>query len=105
MIEAALRGGFGGVFLLTCPTRDCLYREGPKWLAARVQDGHEAELQERVDRRRVAIVAFSRSELGAARRAVAAFAARVATLEIEREESIDLVAACPRADEEEAVGA
>jgi len=105
VVEAALRGGFGGVFLLTCPTRDCLYREGPKWLAARVHDGHEAELQSRVDRRRVAIGAFSRSELAAARRAIAALATRVATFEIESADDFDLVAACPREDEPEVVGA
>ncbi len=104
-IEAALRHGIGGVFLLTCPARDCLYREGPKWLAARVYDGREAELQERVDRRRVAIGAFSRSELGAARKGIAALGARLESIAIERQEDFDLVAACASEAEEESIHA
>jgi ferredoxin len=53
VVEMLLRRGVGGVFLLTCPGRDCLFREGPRWLGERLFHGREAELQERVDRRRV----------------------------------------------------
>jgi hypothetical protein len=36
-----------------CPPRDCVGREGPKWLSERLYNDREAELQPRVDRRRV----------------------------------------------------
>lgn len=55
-IEFLLRGGAGGVLVVACPERDCRNREGPKWLEARVHHGREAELQERVDRRRLRVV-------------------------------------------------
>ncbi|MFN7940381.1 MAG: hydrogenase iron-sulfur subunit [Thermoanaerobaculia bacterium] len=62
VLELLLRRGAGGVFLLTCSPRDCYFREGPKWLAARVFDGREAELPERVDRLRVEVASFSPGE-------------------------------------------
>lgn len=105
VVELLLRAGIGGVYLATCPPRNCLYREGPKWLAARVHDGREAELQPRVDRRRLAIGSFSTGEAAAARADVAALAARVRALAPEAEENLDLVAACERlaaAEQEEA---
>lgn len=79
-VELALRQGLGGVLLLACPPRDCRFREGPKWLAARLFDGREAELPERVDRRRIAFASFSASESSAAARAIAELTARVAAL-------------------------
>ncbi len=100
-VEIALRHGLGGVFLLTCPSRDCRFREGPKWLAARVFEGREAELHDRVDRRRVAVAAFSVSEAAAARREIARFAERLRGLATEPEAGFDLVAACARAGAEE----
>jgi hypothetical protein len=36
-----------------CPPRDCVGREGPKWLNERLFNDREAELQPRVDRNRV----------------------------------------------------
>ena len=72
-IEMLLHGGASGVFLVTCPDRDCLFREGPKWLEQRIYYEREAELQERVDRRQIRIGAFGPGELPRARRAVAAF--------------------------------
>jgi ferredoxin len=56
VIEYLVRAGAGGVLVATCPPRDCWSREGATWLEARVHEGREAELQERVDRRRVRIV-------------------------------------------------
>jgi len=53
VIEYALRAGAAGVLVLACPPRDCWNREGPRWLDARVYHDREAELQARVDRRRV----------------------------------------------------
>lgn len=80
-IESALRRGVGGVLVLSCPTRDCRYREGPKWLGERLYAGREAELHERVDRRRVAYAALSLAEIGSARRELAALRKRVAGLD------------------------
>lgn len=102
VVELLLRAGVGGVYLLTCPPRNCLYREGPKWLAARVLDGRAAELQPRVDRRRIALGGFSVAEAGAARADVAALLARVRALAPEAEANLDLVAACERMAREEA---
>ena len=80
-IEGLLAGGASGVFILTCPGRDCLYREGPAWLDERIYNDREAELQPRVDRRRLRVAAFGPGELGRAVAAVDAFSAELAELE------------------------
>jgi coenzyme F420-reducing hydrogenase delta subunit len=80
VIEQMLRGGAGGVLILSCPPRDCWNREGPKWLRERVYAGREAELQERVDRQRVRIVGVNAAERGAAIAAVQRFAADMTAL-------------------------
>ncbi len=80
VVELLLRRGAGGVFLLTCPGRDCLYREGPQWLWERVYNDREAELKARVDKRRVRIAGYAASEVEPARRALAAFRAELAEL-------------------------
>ena len=93
VIELLLRRGAGGVFLLTCPGRDCRYREGPKWLFERVYNDREAELRDRVDKRRVRIAGFSPTEAGPAAEALAAFRAEVASLgdkPVERDVKIEL---------------
>jgi coenzyme F420-reducing hydrogenase delta subunit/Pyruvate/2-oxoacid:ferredoxin oxidoreductase delta subunit len=53
VIETLLRAGAAGVMVVSCPPRDCRNREGPKWLEQRVYHDREAELQARVDRRRI----------------------------------------------------
>lgn len=73
VVELMLRRGAGGVFLLTCPGRDCIYREGPAWLHERLYNDREAELQERVDRRRVRMASFGAGEISAARGAIGRF--------------------------------
>ena len=98
VIELLLRRGAGGVFLLTCPTRDCRYREGPKWLFERVYNDREAELRDRVDKRRVRIASFSPTEATAAAAALAAFRDQVATLgdkPVERDVKIELECEVP----------
>lgn len=80
VIELLLRSGAGGVLVLSCPDRDCLYREGPKWLHERVYNDREAELQPRVDKRRVRLVRLAASELGEARREIARFRADLTEL-------------------------
>ena len=85
VIELLIREGAGGVYLLSCPSRDCLNREGPKWLHQRVYEDREAELQSRVDRRRIRVGGFSRSEVNLAKSDLAAFASEVAELELDHE--------------------
>jgi ferredoxin len=81
VIELVLRWGVAGVYLLSCPDRDCLFREGPKWLRERVYNDREAELKARVDRRRVRIGSFAASETTTIQRAIAAFRASLEGLE------------------------
>ncbi len=84
-IDLLLRRGFAGVYLLTCPTRNCSFREGPKWLQARIDAGREAKLPERVDRRRIGLASLSLAELGKARSLLAAFESRLSRLELSAE--------------------
>ncbi len=91
-IEYLLRSGVGGVMLLTCPERDCLYREGPRWLNERVYNDREAELRPRVDRRRVRIAGFAPGEPEAARAAVEQFRLDISELgeaPVERDIQLD----------------
>jgi ferredoxin/coenzyme F420-reducing hydrogenase delta subunit len=109
VVELLLRRGFAGVAVLSCPPRNCFYREGPKWVSERLFHGREAELHERVNRRRVLHAAFSVAELDRVERELAGFATRLAVLDVEVEAQVDLVAACDseRAAEllKEAIGA
>ena len=70
VIELMLRGGAGGVLVLSCPPRDCRHREGPRWLNERLYQGREAELQTRVDRRRVRVAYAAAAERSVATRAI-----------------------------------
>jgi coenzyme F420-reducing hydrogenase delta subunit/Pyruvate/2-oxoacid:ferredoxin oxidoreductase delta subunit len=63
VIELALRGGARGVIVFSCPPRDCRGREGPKWLEQRVHHDREAELQSRVDRKRVRLATMAAGDL------------------------------------------
>lgn len=80
VIEMLLRAGAGGVIVVSCPPRDCRHREGPIWLVERIYQGREAELQERVDRRRVRIAYANAAETKAAAAAVRDFGREVAGL-------------------------
>ena len=62
VVELLLRGGAGGVLVAACPPRDCWNREGPKWTEQRLFHEREAELQERVDRRRVRLIFAARDD-------------------------------------------
>lgn len=66
VMELCLRRGALGVMVISCPTRDCSNREGPKWLEQRVYHDREAELMARVDRRRVRLAQASRTDAGEA---------------------------------------
>lgn len=80
VIESVLRWGVAGVYVLTCPDRDCFFREGPKWLHERVYNDREAELKDRIDKRRVRIGSFATTETAAARRAISEFRADLLVL-------------------------
>ena len=80
-VELLLRGGAGGVLVLPCHSRDCRNREGPKWLRERIYEGREAELQERVDRRRIAIAYAGAGEAGRVAAAVRELSERVLALD------------------------
>jgi hypothetical protein len=65
-----VRSGAPGVVVCACPPRDCVSREGPKWLIERLFNDREAELQPRVDRRRVKVMTLAP---GSAREALGEF--------------------------------
>jgi ferredoxin len=97
VIEMLIRGGSSGVLILTCPSRDCWNREGPKWLTERVYHDREAELQPRVDRARVRIVPVSAGEQREALAALRDFSADVSGLPSPiGSRSVEIDAACER---------
>ena len=95
VVEFLLRAGAGGVLIVSCPPRDCRHREGPKWLEARLFHEREAELRDRVDRRRVRLVHATSGEGALVRAALAGFRTEVQTLEAARAEpDVDLERLC-----------
>jgi coenzyme F420-reducing hydrogenase delta subunit/NAD-dependent dihydropyrimidine dehydrogenase PreA subunit len=101
VVELLMRSGCGGVLLAHCPPRDCRNREGPRWLAARIDEGREAELRESLDRRRLARVAAGEGEPERVRAELAALRAQLADLQAARGETeVDLERQCePPPDE------
>jgi len=94
-VEYLVRSGVGGVLIVACPPRDCQNREGPKWLEQRVYHRREAELKDRVDRRRVRLVYADLAEVGTVAAALERSRREVAALErARREEDIGLDAEC-----------
>jgi ferredoxin len=81
VIELLLRSGAPGIMVCACPPRDCLNREGPKWLHERVFNNREAELQPRVDRRRVRLATFAAGDRAGSVAAFDAFARDLAMLD------------------------
>lgn len=59
VVEMFVRSGAPGVVVCGCPPRDCVSREGPRWLGERLFNDREAELQARVDRRRVKVMTLA----------------------------------------------
>jgi len=95
VIELLVRAGAGGVVVATCPPRDCWNREGPTWLEQRLYHEREAELQERVDRRRIRVVHAARGNRSVGVEAIAELQAAIAELERARaEDGFDVGAAC-----------
>jgi coenzyme F420-reducing hydrogenase delta subunit/Pyruvate/2-oxoacid:ferredoxin oxidoreductase delta subunit len=89
IVEQWLRAGAAGVLVLACPPRDCWNREGPVWARERLFHDREAELHQRVDRRRVRLAYASRSEHSTGNEELARFRAELSALA--REETADLV--------------
>ncbi|HBF12894.1 MAG TPA: hypothetical protein DDW49_05835 [Deltaproteobacteria bacterium] len=57
-LEHALKRGIAGIFIVSCPPRNCINREGPKWLMARLYQGHESSLNPTIDRDLVCVSPF-----------------------------------------------
>lgn len=95
-IEFLLRRGFGGVYVLACPERDCFYRFGTRWMGERLFHDREAELQERVDKRRVRLAGFSKADWPAARADLSQFQEAVRQMAHlgAAEEQVDLLTEC-----------
>ena len=81
VVERFLREGVPGVIVCACPPRDCVSREGPKWLGERFFHDREAELQERVDRRRVRVATIAPGNLRGSLAAYDVFARELAALQ------------------------
>jgi ferredoxin len=81
VIELLLRNGAPGVIVFGCPPRDCLGREGPKWLHERIYNDREAELQPRVDRRRIRLATIAPGDLAGTVSALGTFASALAALD------------------------
>ena len=81
VIEQFLRKGAPGVIVFGCPPRDCVSREGPKWLHERVFNDREAELQPRVDRRRVRLATAAPGDLAGTAQALGSFDRELSALE------------------------
>ena len=94
IIELFVRGGAGGVLVVACPPRDCWNREGPRWLLDRMYNDREAELQARVDRRRVRVTYANAGETTEVLQALGAFVADTRTLGIARAEPGAVGAEC-----------
>ncbi|HSL71515.1 MAG TPA: hydrogenase iron-sulfur subunit, partial [Longimicrobiales bacterium] len=95
VVEYLIRAGAGGVLIAACPPRDCWNREGTIWLEQRLYHDREAELQARVDRRRIELVYASALERGALRAALEALRSRIALIAATAaEDHIDLTTLC-----------
>ncbi|HLG06595.1 MAG TPA: 4Fe-4S dicluster domain-containing protein, partial [Gemmatimonadales bacterium] len=80
VVELLLREGAVGVVVGACADRDCVAREGPKWLRERFFHDREAELQPRVDRRRIRVITLAPGNLREALAEFDRFAREVAAL-------------------------
>ena len=95
VIEFLVRAGAGGVVVASCPPRDCWNREGPKWLEQRLYHEREAELQARVDRRRVRLAHGALGERARVIAVVRELQAEIARLQhARRDAAIDVVREC-----------
>ena len=95
VVELFIRNGAPGVIIFGCPPRDCVGREGPKWLQERLFNDREAELQPRVDRRRVRIGTMAPGHLAGTMAAYNAFVRDLNQLDAPvRESHVDIEIEC-----------
>lgn len=95
VIELYVRNGAPGVIVFGCPPRDCVGREGPKWLHERLFNDREAELQPRVDRARVRTATMAPGDVSGTLAAFAQFERDLATLHpIEPEHDLEIDVLC-----------
>ncbi len=95
VIELFIRNGSPGTIVFGCPPRDCVGREGPKWLNERLFNDREAELQPRVDRRRVRSATMAPGDLKGTLQAFDQFALALASLHApEPEHDLDIDVLC-----------
>jgi ferredoxin len=87
VVEYFVRSGAAGVLVASCPPRDCWNREGGTWLEQRLFHDREAELQPRVDKRRVRVAFAGEAERVLLRTALADFRRDLAGLETPSAES------------------
>jgi ferredoxin len=94
-IEYLVRSGVQGVVIVSCPPRDCWTREGVIWMEQRMFHEREAELQARVDRRRIRVVHAARGEQAEVRLALASFRAELREIgQTEAEQDLSVQRAC-----------
>jgi coenzyme F420-reducing hydrogenase delta subunit len=96
VVELALAAGAPGVIVYSCPPRDCRGREGPKWLDQRLFHDREAELNTRVDRRRVATATMAVGTLAQTLASLRTFREQVEALETSAQGDDDLDTTCVR---------
>ena len=81
VIEYLVRAGAGGVMVASYPPRDCWNREGVTWMEERIYNEREAELKDRVDRRRVRVVYAAEAEASVLESELAIFRSQMQALE------------------------
>ncbi len=89
VVETFVRSGTPGVVICGCPPRDCVGREGPKWLHERLFNAREAELKPRVDRRRVRTLTLAPGARGEALAGYDAIARDFAALDLPGAEQVE----------------
>jgi ferredoxin len=97
VVERMLRDGAAGVIIYTCPPRDCVNREGVKWIDQRFYHDREAELHARGDRSRIEVVTAAPGTLTGALTSFDAFAARLADRSLARDEGAEEEPVCDTA--------
>ncbi len=95
VLEYLVRAGAQGVLVAVCPPHDCWSREGPQWMSERIYNDREAELQPRVDKRRIRVAYASAAELPVVYREYQNYLADLDKLDAkEPERNIDISDVC-----------
>ena len=100
VVEYRVRAGAGGVMIASCPVNDCTNREGGKWLEQRLFHEREAELKERVDRRRLRWVEVGAGERSVLQHELQSFRETLPGARGFSDPEIDLIALCERDEEQ-----